>query len=41
MAELENTVEVQDTPEAEVEQTTTTDSNAEIERLKKELAAQI
>lgn len=41
MAELENTVEVQDTPEAEVEQSTTPDSNAEIERLKKELAAQI
>ena len=41
MAELENTVEVQDTPETEVEQTTAPDSNAEIERLKKELAAQI
>jgi hypothetical protein len=41
MAELENTVEVQDTPETEVEQPAAPDNNAEIERLKKELAAQI
>lgn len=42
MAELETTVDVQETQEVETEQNeTTSESNAEIERLKKELAAQI